>query len=161
MKLTFKLIVALALTISIISCSNKEKKKTATKTPVENTKKEVKKITTTTEKSLADKIASGKEIYQKTCFACHQANGEGIPNTFPPLAASDYLNEDVDRAINIILNGKTGEITVNGKTYNSVMTKQDINSSQVADVLTYIYNSWGNNKTNVTISQVNKIKNKL
>ncbi|SNZ01482.1 copper-containing nitrite reductase [Flagellimonas pacifica] len=109
-------------------------------------------------KTLAEKMESGKQIYTKTCFACHQANGEGIPNAFPPLAESDYLNADVNRAIDIVLNGKTGEITVNGQKYNSVMTKQSISSDEVADVLTYIYNSWGNKKTNVTKAQVEQVK---
>ena len=109
-------------------------------------------------KTLEEKIALGKDIYTKTCFACHQANGEGIANAFPPLAKSDYLNEDVKRAIDIVLNGKTGEITVNGNKYNSVMTKQTLTDDEVADVLTYIYNSWGNNKTNVKISTVQEVK---
>lgn len=109
-------------------------------------------------KSLAEKIASGKQIYTKTCFACHQANGEGIPNAFPPLAKSDYLNADVKRAISIVLHGKTGEITVNGKKYNSVMTKQTLSDDEVADVLTFVYNSWDNNKTNVKVTTVQEVK---
>ena len=117
-----------------------------------------KKVVVNTNKTLAEKIKSGKDLYTKTCFACHQANGEGIANAFPPLAKSDYLNADVNRAIDIVLNGKTGEITVNGATYNSVMTKQTLSSEEVADVLTYVYNSWGNNKTNVTTSQVDQVK---
>ena len=110
------------------------------------------------EKSLKEKIASGKLIYTKTCFACHQANGEGIAGAFPPLAKSDYLNDDVKRAIDIVLNGKTGEITVNGTKYNSVMTKQTLTDEEVADVLTYVYNSWENNKTNVKTSLVTEVK---
>jgi nitrite reductase (NO-forming) len=113
----------------------------------------------TSDKSLAEKMEAGKKIYMQTCFACHQAEGQGIPNAFPPLAKSDYLNADVNRAINIILKGKTGEITVNGKKYNSAMTRQAISTSEVADVLTYVYNSWGNNKINVTKSQVEQVKN--
>ena len=112
----------------------------------------------TSEKSLADKIAAGKSLYNKTCFACHQANGEGIPNAFPPLAKSDYLNEDVKRAIDVVVHGKSGEITVNGVKYNSVMTKQTLSDEEVADVLTYVYNSWGNNKTNVSINDVKEVK---
>ncbi len=111
------------------------------------------------DKTLAQKMESGKQIYMQTCFACHQAEGQGIPNAFPPLANSDYLNADVNRAISIILKGKTGEITVNGKKYNSVMTRQAISNDEIADVLTYVYNSWGNNKTNVTKSQVDAVKN--
>ncbi len=113
---------------------------------------------TVTEKTLAEKMESGKQVYAKTCFACHQANGEGIPNAFPPLANSDYLNADVNRSIEIVLKGKTGEITVNGQKYNSIMTKQAISSEEIADVLTYVYNSWGNKKTNVTTSQVEQVK---
>ncbi|WP_296383039.1 copper-containing nitrite reductase [Winogradskyella sp.] len=112
----------------------------------------------TSDKSLAEKMESGKQIYMNTCFACHQAEGQGIPNAFPPLAKSDYLNADVNRAINIVLKGKTGEITVNGEVYNSVMTKQFITSEEIADVMTYIYNSWDNNKTNVTTSRVEQVK---
>ncbi|WP_440121476.1 copper-containing nitrite reductase [Tenacibaculum sp. Ill] len=120
--------------------------------------KEEKAVASKQEKSLAQKIADGKQIYTKTCFACHQANGEGIPNAFPPLAKSDYLNDDVKRAIDIVLHGKTGEITVNGQKYNSVMTKQALNDQEVADVLTYVYNSWGNNKTNVSVNTVMEVK---
>lgn len=114
---------------------------------------------TSSEKSLEQKIESGKQIYMQTCFACHQAEGQGIPNAFPPLAKSDYLNADVNRAIGIVLKGKTGEITVNGQKYNSVMTRQAISNDEIADVLTYVYNSWGNNKTNVTKNQVDAVKN--
>jgi len=123
--------------------------------PTDDSKKQtVKKV-----KTLAEKIESGKNIYTKTCFACHQANGEGIASAFPPLAKSDYLNDDVKRAIGIVLNGKTGEITVNGEKYNSIMTKQTLTSVEVAEVLTYVYNSWGNNKTNVTANMVDEVKN--
>jgi nitrite reductase (NO-forming) len=120
-------------------------------------KKEV--VTNVVEKTLAQKLVDGKNVYMKTCFACHQSEGQGIPNAFPPLAKSDYLNADVKRAIGIVLYGKTGEITVNGNKYNSVMTKQTLTDVEVADVMTYVYNSWGNNKTNVTVKSVNEVKN--
>tara|TARA_R110001583_G_scaffold56610_1_gene170696 strand:- start:3698 stop:5113 length:1416 start_codon:yes stop_codon:yes gene_type:complete len=119
----------------------------------------VKVAVASSDKTLAEKMESGKNIYMKTCFACHQAEGQGIPNAFPPLAKSDYLNADVNRAIGIILKGKTGEITVNGQKYNSVMTRQSISNDEIADVMTYVYNSWGNNKTNVTKAQVDAVKN--
>ncbi len=119
---------------------------------------ETKKVLVNTSKTLAQKMESGKNVYMKTCFACHQGEGQGIPNAFPPLANSDYLNADLNRAIGIVLKGKTGEITVNGKKYNSVMTRQSISNDEIADVMTYIYNSWGNNKTNVTRAQVDAVK---
>ncbi len=108
--------------------------------------------------SLAEKMEAGKNIYSRTCLACHQASGEGIANAFPPLANSDYLNEDVNRAIDIVLNGKSGEITVNGTKYNSIMTRQTLTNEEVASVLTYVYNSWGNNKSEVSPADVAKIR---
>lgn len=110
-------------------------------------------------KSMEEKMKFGKATYMQTCFACHQGEGQGIANAFPPLAKSDYLNADVDRAIDIVLHGLTGEITVNGNKYNSVMTRQDLSDEEIANVLTYIYNSWGNNKTDVTPMMVTKRRN--
>ncbi|MGE7775891.1 c-type cytochrome [Chitinophaga sp. NPDC101104] len=104
------------------------------------------------------KMARGKEIYAKTCQACHQENGAGIPNAFPPLAKSDYLNEDANRAIGIVLHGKTGEVTVNGTTYNSAMPAQTLSAKEVADVLTYVYGSWGNKAQDITLEMVTAAK---
>ena len=105
-------------------------------------------------KTLEQQIADGKNIYGRTCFACHQSEGQGIPGAFPPLAKSDYLNADSNRAISAVLHGLTGEITVNGNKFNSVMTSQNLTDQEISDVLTYVYNSWGNNKTNVTPEMV-------
>jgi len=111
-----------------------------------------------TASSLAERVELGKQVYSQTCFACHQGEGQGIPNAFPPLANSDYLNEDVERAIDIVLHGLTGEIVVNGETYNSVMTAQSLTDEEIANVLTYVYNNWGNNKTEVTPEMVAMVK---
>ena len=110
--------------------------------------------TKTTEVVAFQDVTKGKGMYAKTCLACHQANGQGVPNAFPPLAKSDYLNADTNRAIRAVLNGLSGPITVNGKKYNSAMTSQGLNDQQVADVLTYVYSSWGNNNTKVTPAMV-------
>ncbi len=110
-------------------------------------------------KSMAERMEFGKQTYMQTCFACHQAEGQGIPNAFPPLAKSDFLNADVNRAIDIVLHGKTGEITVNGQKYNSVMTAQTLTDEEVANVLTYVYNSWGNSKKEVTPAVVKSVRN--
>ncbi len=107
-------------------------------------------------KNRAERIAAGKAVYAQTCFACHQANGQGVPNAFPPLAESDYLNADVDRAIGIVLNGNKGKITVNEKEYNGIMTPQNLNDEDTANVLTYVYDSWGNSKRDVTPDMVKK-----
>lgn len=106
-----------------------------------------------------EQLEFGKTTYMQTCFACHQAEGQGIANAFPPLANSDYLNADVNRTIDIVLRGKTGEITVNGQKYNSIMTSQTLSDDEVANVLTYVYDSWGNSKKEVTPSMVRSRRN--
>lgn len=106
--------------------------------------------------NLAERIKFGENIYSRTCFACHQANGEGVPNAFPPLAGSDWLKDNVDGAIDNILYGKTGEITVNGKKYNSAMPAQTLTDEEIANVLSYVYNSWGNKGKEVTPAMVAK-----
>lgn len=103
-----------------------------------------------------DRIKLGKGVYEANCLACHQPDGKGIPKAFPPLAKSDYLNADVTRGIQAILKGLTGEITVNGEQYNSVMPAVALNDEQIANVLTYVLNNWGNNKAEVTPEQVAK-----
>ena len=106
----------------------------------------------------ASDMEKGGQLYRAKCMNCHLKTGKGIPKVFPPLANSDYLNADVKRAISAVVHGLTGEITVNGEKYNSVMTRQSLSDEEVADVLTYVYNSWGNNKTNVTKNQVLEVK---
>lgn len=108
--------------------------------------------------SFEEKMEKGKAVYAQSCMACHQATGAGIPNAFPPLAESDYLNADVHRAIEVVKFGLTGEIEVNGNIYNSAMPQQNISDEDVAAVLTYVYNNWGNNKTEVTTEMVKEIK---
>ncbi len=98
--------------------------------------------------------AKGKSVYTQTCIACHQPTGVGIPNAFPPLAKSDYLNSDVNRAIKGVVKGLNGPITVNGKKFNSSMPPQALTDQQIADVLTYVYSSWGNSKKVVTPAMV-------
>ena len=85
--------------------------------------------------------AKGKGVYDKVCIACHQAK-------------SDYLNKDANRAIKGVVKGLTGAIIVNGKKFNSAMPAQTLSDQQIADVFTYVYANWGNNKTVVTVAMV-------
>ncbi|MGA8264374.1 MAG: copper-containing nitrite reductase [Ignavibacteriaceae bacterium] len=104
-------------------------------------------------------IEKGKEVFSRTCIACHQINGEGIPGVFPPLAESDFLNADKERAIGIVLHGKTGPVTIKGKSFNGVMPPQNLSDQEIAAVLTYVYNSFGNSKKFVKSGEVTKIRN--
>ncbi len=107
----------------------------------------------------AQTAVSGEDVYKKTCVACHQAGGEGVTGSFPPLAKSDYL-ADKDRAILQVLKGKSGEMQVNGVTYNGTMPPQSLNDEEVAAVLTYVYSSFGNAGGPVTAAEVKAIRDK-
>jgi nitrite reductase (NO-forming) len=102
-------------------------------------------------------IEKGKRVYAQTCFACHQPEGQGLPGVFPPLAKSDFLSTDIDRAIRGVIKGQSGEMIVNGQKYNGVMPPVMLTDEQIAHVVTYVRNSWGNSGDIVTVEQVKKI----
>jgi len=94
--------------------------------------------------TLQNSIERGKTVYEDFCMQCHMATGEGIPGAFPPLAKADYLLENRTKAIHAVKFGLKGPITVNGTDYNSVMAPLGLYDDEVADVMNYILNSWGN-----------------
>ncbi len=118
---------------------------------------------------LADQISSGKEIYTKVgpggggCVSCHQPTGLGLPGAFPPLADSDWVLGDKERIIKISMHGLMGEIEVNGDKYNGVMIAPGVppgslTDQQIADVLTYIRNDWGNSASAVSPEEVANVR---
>jgi nitrite reductase (NO-forming) len=105
-------------------------------------------------------IEKGKGVYMQTCFACHQMNGEGVPAQIPPLAKSDFLAKlSNDEAIHTVIAGRTGEVVVNGKKYNGVMTPLNyLSDDQIANVLTYVRNSFGNEGSSVSADDVKRVR---
>ncbi len=110
-------------------------------------------------------IAAGKGIYMATCFACHQATGLGVPSAFPPLVGTPYIIEDDRRLVAIVLKGIVGAITVDGKVYatgmpNPMLTFPQLKDDKnVADVLNYVRNSFGNkNERAITPDLVGKVR---
>ena len=103
----------------------------------------------------------GQHLYQTYCVGCHQAEGQGIPGTFPPLAKSDFLMADTGRVIETVLNGLTGPLEVNGQRYNGTMPPMGhLMDEDIADVLTYIRSSWGNTGSPVTTADVATVRAK-
>ena len=101
-----------------------------------------------------DQIAAGKALFDGTCATCHQPNGEGMAGVFPPLAKSDYIAADKTRLASVILHGMQGPVTVNGKDYNSVMPPMNqLTDDEVANIATYVLNSWGNPGGKITKEQ--------
>ena len=115
------------------------------------------------EKPQAAAAQDGKALYATNCAMCHQNEGQGIPQVFPPLAKSDYLgglaNGKRGELVGIVLNGKTGKLTVNGQEYNGVMTPvAGLNDTQLAALLTHVSNSWGNKAPAFTPDEVQKLR---
>ncbi|MAW59222.1 MAG: nitrite reductase, copper-containing [Planctomycetes bacterium] len=110
------------------------------------------------QRSLQERMELGANVYAQNCLACHQANGAGIPGAFPPLAKSDYLMADEARAIRTVTEGLTGKITVNGVDYDGIMPKPNLTDDQIANVLTYVRNTWGNEGGITTLESVRAAK---
>lgn len=97
------------------------------------------------DQDLKESINRGKEVYATSCQNCHMEDGNGVADLNPPLAKADYLKKPTKTLIGVMLEGQTGEVVVNGKKYNGAMPAMDyLDDIQVADVLNYIKNSWGN-----------------
>ncbi len=103
-----------------------------------------------------EKLTQGKALYTSICQACHQADANGINGSFPPLAKSDYFNTDKNKAIRAVLHGLSGKITVNGKQFDGIMPKQTLSDAQIASVITYVLNNFGNNGGEVNATDVAK-----
>lgn len=108
--------------------------------------------------SKTDKMATGMRIFSSVCAACHQPTGRGRPNVFPPLAGSDFLNADKERAIKTVIFGRQGEVVVNGLKYNNNMPSFPLTDADIASVLTYVYNSFGNSGIEVTREEVRALR---
>ncbi len=104
-------------------------------------------------------MEKGKLVFMQTCAVCHQTSGQGLPNVFPPLAGSDFLMADKARSMRIVLRGTSGPIIVNGTKYDSVMPPVvQLTDEQVAHVLTYVRNSWGNTGEAVSPDEVRLVR---
>ena len=109
-------------------------------------------------KPLEQSIADGKEIYNDFCVQCNLDNGEGVSGVFPPLAKSDYLLNNIEMSIRALKYGLSGTIVVNGEEYDGVMQNQGLDNLEIADVMNFILNNWGNeSKEIITENQVANI----
>ncbi len=101
----------------------------------------------------------GSILYHTYCASCHQGDGKGDGNRFPPLAGSDWVTGDEKRLIGILLNGLQGEIKVNGKSYNGLMPQTShLDDHAIASILTYIRTRFGNRAASVNALQVTKVR---
>lgn len=112
--------------------------------------------------ALTKSMERGKLIYAENCVTCHMGAGEGVAGAFPPLAKADYLVKTPEKAIAAIKFGLSEKITVNGVGYEGMMPNPGLDNEEIADVMNYIQNSWGNtsNKKLVTAKMVEEVKPK-
>jgi mono/diheme cytochrome c family protein len=104
-----------------------------------------------------DPLVLGRRVYVNNCQVCHQANGEGLSGQYPPVAGSEWVQAgDPQRLVRILLDGMSGPIQVRGRQYNNVMPawRDVLNDRQIADVLTFIRQEWGNTADPVSIEEV-------
>jgi len=109
-------------------------------------------------RSKAERAELGKRLFATVCAACHQPSGQGLPGRFPPLAGSDFLNSNKERAIQVVLNGLQGEVVVNGMKFNNSMPQFPLTDQDIAAALTYVYNSFGNSGKDVTPEEVKALR---
>ncbi|MEP2937205.1 MAG: cytochrome c [Gilvibacter sp.] len=151
----YKIVLVAIMTIGLIGCNSGDKSA--------DKKDEGIKIggpkTSASKADLKASMERGTEVYNSVCMVCHMPTGKGVEGTFPPLAGSDYLIQNREGSIQSVKYGQQGEIVVNGVTYNGVMAPLGLSDKEVADVLNYVMNSWGNTQEKmVTESEVAAVK---
>lgn len=144
------IIIVLVSCLIIYACNSSNK----TKSTADYSKKN----NTHQNTEISGSIERGSQVYNSLCVTCHMPNGKGVPKSFPPLANSDYLLNNRIESIKAIKYGLSGEIKVNGEIYNMPMAAFGLSDVEIADVMNYITNSWGNkNSSLITEKEVSKI----
>lgn len=155
MKLLTSAVVLLVFTL-VIACSSSGEQ-TTTETPPEAEAKPE-----TSEAMSAEMTAlmeQGKTVYSQYCLACHQGDGKGVPGAFPPLTQTEWTEGEESQLISVILNGMQGPIEVNGESYNNVMPQHAFLSDEdIAAVLTYVRQSFGNDASEITPAAVAEVR---
>jgi len=136
----FLLLATIAL--SMLACDSKTPKNENTLASIKDTK-------------VLQYAIEGKVLYENYCANCHQKDGTGLGKLIPPLFESDYMKQDVARTARIIKYGQRGEIIVNGQIYNEIMPANgQLTNMDIAQIMTYIYNIWGNNEGVIDANKV-------
>lgn len=106
-------------------------------------------------------MVQGKQLYLTHCSSCHKADGSGMQRLYPPLAKADFLSKNLSLSICMIRQGNTDPITVNDINYDIIMPKFDkLSPLEIAEIVTYIGNKWGNQMGFIEVNQVEKVLQK-
>ena len=113
---------------------------------------------------LKQAMTRGKAVYEITCLACHQPDGLGVQNMNPPLSKTKWVMGDKKALIKIVLKGlQGGEIEIDGDKFHNPMPAQEstLSDQEIADVLTYIRNSFGNKASLIAVGEVKALRARL
>ena len=102
----------------------------------------------------------GQVLYQQHCSNCHQKTGTGLGRVYPPLDKSDFVDKYSGKVLCILKNGVAGELIVNGKMYNQAMKSPALTDLEIAEIATYVYNSWGRSKGIIEVTEVTNVLTK-
>lgn len=100
----------------------------------------------------------GQQLYTQHCANCHQDDGTGFKAIYPPLKNADYLVNNIDQVLCIMKYGASGEMVVNGVTFNQAMPGvSSLTPLEIAEIATYVYNSWGNERGIVSVQEAEQV----
>jgi mono/diheme cytochrome c family protein len=129
-------------------------KTVASKTPVQETEK--------VEKTVDEALLAGKAVYDNYCLPCHMSNGSGAPGMNPPLTQTEWVLGDKERLIKVVLQGLNEPVEIQGEIYQNIMASHAfLSDQQVADVLTFVRQSFGNDASEIKLDEVERVRKSI
>ena len=111
---------------------------------------------------MPEDLLGGAQLYQTYCSTCHQMNGKGASGRFPPLIDTDWVTGDKERLINVMLRGMEGSLKIGDEVYNGMMPQHRfLNDTEIAQVLTYVRSSFGNDASSIEANEVEQLRKAL
>lgn len=152
------LIISAFVVANVSACRNKEEKKDKISNQDQMPQTPVEANNNVTAQA-NEKEHPGKAVFTKYCLVCHQADGSGVPGMHPPLSQGSWVGKDPNELIAVLMKGLNGKVEVNGEIYNNFMPSQaQLTDEEIADVLSYIRSSFGNNFDPVDVKLVKKVR---
>lgn len=158
-RLTRVGLVGLALALALTACTKSTETTSTTTTTETSASPESSMAAASAAPANGAAASDGAKVYSTNCSSCHQASGQGVEGTFPPLAGNPVVTGDPKKVIGIVKNGLNGKIEVKGHSYNGMMPAwgQQLSDGDIAAVITYVRSSWGNKAGAVTADQVKAV----
>lgn len=106
------------------------------------------------QKATKEAIQKGKIVFEQNCLVCHQVDGSGVPHLNPPLIKTSFVLGDKKKLIGIVLKGLS-DVEIDGESYSNPMPSMNfLSDDDIANVLTYVRNSFTNKGSAVTAAEV-------